>query len=82
MLCSLCSYSFYDNLVSTRLLPLHRMARWTKVLREHVSLALHSLERLVLHASGVLCSMPVRHGSSFVQHACETQQARSGQAVI
>ena len=30
------SYAFYSHLVSTRMLPLRRLRRWTKRLREHL----------------------------------------------
>lgn len=34
-----CSYSFYSHLVSCRMLPLRRMVRWTKHIRERLGMA-------------------------------------------
>lgn len=47
-------YAFYDHVVSTRLLPLHRLVSWTKKLRNHMAAAASVDSTLVLIAASFL----------------------------
>lgn len=47
-------YAFYDHVVSTRLLPLHRLVKWTKELQAHMTSSASGAAPVVLVAASFL----------------------------